>query len=107
MYDQVCIKSRDTVRSPLIEGKIMGNGPFQVSDEVTMTQTVWRGFQVCPFDKISIGCKEEKGNRDFHFHSPRGSVTISELALHLIRKHRFFEGNVPYRIDLKRFVKYC
>ena len=70
--------------------------------DVTVTQTQYRGFQVCPFYEIAEGCVNERGSRDFLFQGPRGEVTVPELAYHFIEKHKFLEGEVPYRIDLKK-----
>lgn len=92
-------KSLGKPGSPASEKNTMSFG------DVTVTQIQYRGFQVCPFQEVAEGCLEERGSRDFLFQSPRGEVTIPELAHHFIEKHKFLEGNVPYRIDLKKICQ--
>lgn len=67
--------------------------------------TQWRGFQECPWE-----CQTDPtwGSFDFLLLNRRLGefVTGPSLIVHLIRKHRFFEGlESPYRSDPAKLIR--
>lgn len=63
----------------------------------------WRGGQECPFGDGT----PEYSNLDLYVENEEGhAITFPGMIAHLIRKHRFFEGEgSPYRLDPERAVK--
>jgi len=68
-----------------------------------LREVSWRGSQVCPFvNAYGVVCHgDSHGCSDFSLINIRMQkfLTFPGLAIHLIREHRFFEGNVPHRVD--------
>lgn len=72
-------------------------GPWELRGES------WRGTQDCPFvNADGVVCHGESYSQwDFSLINIRKRTFLAfpGLAIHLIREHRFFEGNVPHRVD--------
>lgn len=63
----------------------------------------YRGWQSCPF-----GCedREAQADTDYTVTNKLGeSIFFSELHIHLLRRHHFFEGHTKYRLDPKKTVR--
>ena len=64
------------------------------------------GIQECPFVRFPWRpCQGTGGSRDVTIESQHGQISFGDLAIHLIRHHHFFEGNVYYRIDPRECVR--
>lgn len=90
---------------PFYKGK---EGPLKVLDDVVVTQTRISKIQVCPFEKVAEGCDKKFAFKNFSFHSPRGSLVLSELAFHLFETHQFLGSDAVSFIDpikLSRILK--
>jgi hypothetical protein len=65
--------------------------------------TYYMGFQECPFEEIRDyhDCKQGKGTCDITIYNVLNGteVKFSELHLHLVKYHNFFEGSTEYRLD--------
>lgn len=64
----------------------------------------YAGYQDCPL------CEEEddpfvKSDCDFTVTKGNESNFFSELHIHLIRKHHFFEGHTKYRLEPSKIIK--
>jgi len=58
----------------------------------------YMGYQECPFD---CDGREALSDRDYTITNTETgeSIFFSELHIHLIREHHFFEGHTEYRLD--------
>jgi len=72
-----------------------------VEGRYEVMHTQFFGFQECPFENTAgEPCSATHGT-DFHVRcrDDERELHFAGLAIHLIRDHHFFEGNVHYRID--------
>ena len=75
-----------------------------------LEETVYRGYQHCPFADCSYPYKKAYGpsDMDFVLTNPASGESISGpgLIAHLIAQHQFFKGpRSPYRVDPAQLVK--
>ena len=66
----------------------------------------YRGSQDCPFEDTRGEKCQETGSEDFsveHLHD-QSVLSFPALAIHLIRDHHFFEGNVLYRVEPEQAI---
>jgi hypothetical protein len=70
--------------------------PVLVENKFIMLAIKTKGYQGCPFS----GCKG-CGSDDYSILNinNKKSCKFSDLVIHLIRDHEFFEGDVEYRVD--------
>lgn len=63
------------------------------------------GYQLCPFHQPGKQC--HKGQHDYVVTNLKTneSVSVSQLAIYLIGKHAFFEGDVSYRVDPEKVCR--
>jgi len=81
--------------------------PVKVEGQFEVRFVSFRGWQSCPFGP---DWPEACGSatRDIQIRNVRADATIyfSELMIHLIRDHQFFEGEgLGYRLDPKQTVE--
>lgn len=98
-YDQIA----DILEALIVEFKVFskkGRGAPYMNDDFVVTNIQYKGYQNCPFSKF---CDDscEKASTDYRVfkNSTNQSIVFSELIVHLIRDHHFFEGHVQYRLD--------
>ena len=75
----------------------LGAGPGLIVEEgfhVHGAQS--RGWQECPLGNLS---RPPHASRNYWIASCSDHLKLPGLAIHLIREHSFFEGDVPYRVD--------
>jgi len=84
-------------------GRFPRREPGFVTPRFRVYVTFWLGLQECPW------CESvEYGNFDFEITNRRihESIRGPGLLIHLIRRHRFFEGiESPYRVDPEKLMR--
>lgn len=90
---------------------IIKNG-IPVDGSLSLTFVAYMGYQTCPFqtvmkvrngDKKDVTC--DMSDKDFTVSRGKESIFFSELHIHLIRDHHFFEGATRYRLDPEQAVR--
>lgn len=74
---------------------------YIIQDKFVIVSMTTMGYQECPF------CNEGKGSTDYTIVNlkTKESLQFSDLVIHLIKHHHFFEGSVPYRVDPLKAIK--
>jgi len=80
---------------------------------LSITKNATFGWQDCPFgctDKLELMGLESgntKGSADYHVtNTDTGDeLFFSDLHIHLVRDHHFFEGHTKYRLDPEQCIK--
>jgi hypothetical protein len=100
----------DTQNSKADYFDIIKNG--LVIDGLKVTWVSYMGWQGCPcchFNNLSDWCgpQETLSDTDFTVTNVKTGQQIffSELHIHLIRRHHFFEGHTKYRLDPEQCAK--
>jgi len=67
-----------------------------VNDKFLVISMGTNGYQSCPFDNCT-----GRGSLDYSIINIQNNISMkfSDLTIHLIRDHEFFEGSVEYRVD--------
>ena len=77
---------------------------FDVGD-VNVSFVCYCGYQGCPWDCPGKHDLYTWSSADFTMKNDRGSIFASELHVHLVLFHKFFEGHTKYRLDPEQCVK--
>ncbi|MFX0091869.1 MAG: hypothetical protein ACFFBD_08920 [Candidatus Hodarchaeota archaeon] len=86
-------KKWDMGEEAIVEGKFKIEGRF------------YRGWQECPFYTFLKTCPQITKDFAIENITTGQKIRFSELIIHLIRDHHFFEGNVYYRLDPVEAIK--
>jgi len=81
---------------------------YEVAEGIIAIRPVsYLGHQFCPFESRDETMCDDKGSIDHLIYNVANDKTLrfSELLIHLIRAHHFFEGSVPYRADPREIVE--
>lgn len=83
-----------------------------IENRYIISYAVTMGRQICPFDfdlthSGKGPCGTSGGSTDYVIYDIQtgNSLRFSDLIIHLIKDHCFFEGNVPYRVDPENAIK--
>lgn len=81
--------------------KLIGT-KYKISGSSTSTN----GYQECPFpSKHGGNCFEGRNDYKVTNRFTNESITFTDLGIHLIEKHGFFQGHTPYRIDPSKVIQ--
>lgn len=72
-------------------------------EDLFISWVSYKGYQHCPF-----GCDGREALSDIDYTVTDDSVQsifFSQLHIHLLRRHHFFEGHIQYRLDPEQAVK--
>lgn len=80
----------------------------QCTEQFTVNTTSYFGYQNCPLcnsdEKANNDCRSDNESIVIN-KKTKEQIFIPGLIVHLIRKHQFFEGNTPYRVDPLNAIK--
>lgn len=85
-----------------------------ISNHLSLVENVYKvsefasfGFQQCPFLNSSGKPCQHATSCDYEIENVGTGIQLdfSELIIHLVREHHFFEGSVAYRLEPEKVIK--